>query len=113
MTKSYEQVLKEIEVLEKQAETLRKSELAKAIVDVRNLIRKYKLTIDDLGLKAERKKRLVKNTSSSKRQSTSKKRLVYISDTDPKDTYGGRGPLPAWLKKKIEEGRSKEEFLVK
>lgn len=100
MTKTYQEVLQEIENLKKEAESIRKSEIASAITEVKAMIEKYALSAEDLGFGKKK---------SDKRAAKS---IKYRSDTNSADTYGGKGPLPAWLKEKLAQGRSKEEFLV-
>lgn len=105
MEKTYEDVLHEIEELRKYAEDLRKSETGKAIDDVKAIIAKYGLTAQDIGFPIYRSGPAAK----LKKQKGAPK---YRSDTDPADTYGGKGPLPKWLKDKIADGRGKEEFKI-
>ena len=100
MSKTYQEVLQQIEELKKEAESIRKSEISTAISEAKSLIEKYKLTAEDLGFSKKR---------TEKKQN---KAIKYRSDTNPNDTYGGKGPLPAWLKQKIAEGRNKEDFLI-
>ena len=104
MTKTYEEVLQQIETLKKEAEQLRKNEVETATAEVKAIIAKYKLTAADLGF--------IKAGSKS-RTTTATKAVKYRSDTNPNDTYGGKGPFPAWLKQKLAEGRTKEEFKAK
>jgi DNA-binding protein H-NS len=103
LTKTYDEVLQEIETLKKEAELLRKKETEEAVAAARAIIEKHKLTAEDLGLIRRGKKAKVSSTL---------KVVKYRSNTNPEDTYGGKGPLPAWLKQKIAEGRTKEEFKV-
>jgi len=103
LAKTYEEALLEIETLKKEAEQLRKNETATAIASIKAILEKYKLTAEDIGLQKGGKK---------SKKTTPSKAVKYRSDTNPNDTYGGKGPTPAWLKLKISEGRTKEEFKV-
>lgn len=105
MEKTYEDVLKEIEELQKHAEKLKRHEIGKAIEDVKAIVAKYGLTAQDIGFQVSRGS----STATVKKQKGSPK---YRSDTDPADTYGGKGPLPKWLKDKIAAGRKKDEFRI-
>ena len=105
MEKTYEDVLKEIEELQKHAEKLKKHETGKAIEDVKAIVAKYGLTAQDIGFQVSRSS----STAAVRKQKGSPK---YRSDTDSADTYGGKGPLPKWLKDKIADGRGKEEFKI-
>lgn len=104
-TRSYDAVLREIENLKREAELIRQNEIKAAVDQAREIIAKYQLTTEDLGF-APVAGRKAKGKSAAKG-------VKYRSDTNPSDTYGGRGPLPGWLKQKLNEGRRKEEFLVR
>ena len=100
-SRTYDEVLREIERLKAEAEQLRKNEIKTAVAEAKAIIAKYKLTADDLGLQ----------TGKTKAKAVVRD-VKFRSDTNPDDTYGGKGPLPGWLKQKLAEGRSKEEFRV-
>ena len=104
-TRSYDAVLREIENLKREAEQIRQNEIKAAVVQAREIIAKYQLTAEDLGF-APGNGRKTKGKAAVKG-------VKYRSDTNSSDTYGGRGPLPGWLKQKLNEGRSKEDFLVR
>ena len=104
-TRSYDAVLREIENLKREAELIRQNEIKAAVDQAREIIAKYQLTAEDLGFAPG-------NGRKSKGKAAAKG-VKYRSDTNPSDTYGGRGPLPGWLKQKLNEGRSKEDFLVR
>ena len=102
MANTYDEAMKQIEALKIEAEQLRRNEAASAVAQAKALIEKYKLSAEDLGLAKKGKKPV----------SAIAKAIKYRSDSNPSDTYGGKGPLPAWLKEKIAEGRSKDDFKV-
>ena len=104
MTKSYKEVLRQIENLKKEAEQIRQAEIASAVAEVKTIMAEHGLTAADLGFGGKRKAR---GTAVPK-----VKVVKYRSDTNPEDTYAGRGPLPAWLKDKMAQGRNKEDFKV-
>lgn len=95
--------MQQIEVLKNEAAQIRKNQTASAIAEARAIIDKYELTAEDLGFAK----------SGKKAKAVSAKVVKYRSDTNPGDTYGGKGPIPAWLKLKMADGRKKEEFEVK
>lgn len=103
MTRSYDEVMQQIEALKNEAAQLRKNQIVSAIAEARAIVDKYELTAEDLGFAK----------SGKKAKAVSAKVVKYRSDTNPADTYGGKGPLPGWLKQKIADGRQKEEFEVK
>lgn len=106
MSKTYEQVLQEIEQLQKEAEQLRQVEVSAVIEEVKSKIAKYKLTAKDLGLEPVR---FLEPPKAEKTKMPPK----YRNPENEKETYTGKGPKPEWLKKKEAEGRNKEEFLIK
>lgn len=106
MTDSYEDVMQQIEALKKKAEEIKKSQSASAIVEAKAIIEKHQLTAEDLGFETRKGKGKVKVPAAGKV-------VKYRSDTNPGDTYGGKGPLPGWLKAKIAQGREKAEFEVR
>lgn len=104
--RTYDTVLREIENLKREAEQIRLNEIKSAVAEARAIIEKYNLSAEDLGLASGPGRK-------GKAKSTVQKGVKYRSDSNPADTYGGRGPLPGWLKQKLSEGRRKEEFLVR
>ena len=49
----------------------------------------------------------------SRKSSSSTISAKYANPANPSQTWTGRGLAPKWLKTLIEQGRSKEEFLIK
>ena len=103
--RTYDTVMREIENLKREASQIRLNEIKAAIAEARAITDKHNLTAEDLGLTSSGRK--------GKQKSVAAKGVKYRSDTNPADTYGGRGPLPGWLKQKLSEGRSKDDFLVR
>ena len=105
-SRTYDAVLREIENLKREAEQIRLNEIKAAVAEARAIIEKFQLTAEDLGLIVGTRKGKSKITATAKG-------VKYRSDTNPEDTYGGRGPLPGWLKQKLSEGRNKEDFRIR
>ncbi|MFZ4539989.1 H-NS family nucleoid-associated regulatory protein [Propionivibrio sp.] len=103
MAQTYDEILKQIEDIKTEAEQLRKTEVSAAVAEAKVIIEKYKLTAEDLGLVKKGKKSAPEKAPAV---------VKYRSDSNPADTYGGKGPTPAWLKEMLAEGRNKEEFRV-
>lgn len=116
MKKTYEQVLKQIELLQAQAETLRRSEVAGVIERIREAISHYKLTAADLGL-AEPKKGSATVAAPTKRKSPkkaiNKAPAVVKYRNDNGGAWGGIGKRPQWLRDALNSGKTLEDFLVK
>jgi DNA-binding protein H-NS len=127
MTKTYIQVLKQIDELKQQAESLRRKEVDGVIVRIREAISHYGLTAADLGLRggagasaaastssmAEPKKRGRKPGRPKKMVSSSSKSSVAPKFRDEKgNTWAGRGKRPIWLRDALLGGRRLEDFLI-
>jgi DNA-binding protein H-NS len=95
--KTYSAIKAEIARLEKQAEALRKSEVASVIAKIKEAIAAYALTAADLGLgRGAAKAARTSNAKSSKKTSTT---IGVAKYRDPKTgkTWTGRGKPPAWI----------------
>lgn len=103
--KSYKELLKEKEELEKKLEDARKNELASAIAQAKSIIDEYKLTAEDLGFIIPKQ---------AKQKSEPKEVIVKFRNPEkPSETWhGGRGAKPKWLKTYLDQGRKLEEFAV-
>lgn len=114
MTKSYSQIVKQIEVLKAEAEKLRKSEVDGVIKRIRDAISFYGLTASDLGLggAAPKKSRVAaKKKSGRKAKAKSEQPVKYRNEQG--QTWGGRGKRPQWLRDALAGGKKLEDFLVK
>jgi DNA-binding protein H-NS len=120
MTKTYLQVLKQIDTLKAQAEKLRRAEADGVITRIRDAISHYGLTAADLGLtgsgggsaKAARKK-------PGRKPGRPRKIAGKVSKVAPKfrdekgNTWAGRGKRPIWLRDALAGGRKLEDFAIK
>ena len=95
---TYEELLKQQEELAKKIEEARQSAVSAVIIDVKSLIEKYNLTTDDLGLAAGR------GAKAKGKANAAGKVVKYRNPANLNETYGGKGPKPAWLKEKLEQG---------
>jgi DNA-binding protein H-NS len=107
MTKTYAQLTREIQALQASAEKLRATEVKAAIAKINESIAHYELTADDLHFPSTNSAstRHPQVSSSGSSRSTASK----YSDGQG-NTWGGRGPRPAWLRNAISGGRSLESF---
>jgi DNA-binding protein H-NS len=94
---TYKELQAQIEKLQKQAEEVRKSELASAIADIKAKMQEYGITPADLDFTG--KKKAVKT-----RQPVEAK---YRNDATG-ETWSGRGMAPKWI---VDQDR--EKFLIK
>lgn len=98
MTRTFQQVKKQIEELQREASVLRDKEMSGVIDRIKLAIREYALTPEQLGFRA--------STSAA---SAGPARPSGYSDGQGR-VWSGRGPRPAWLKAAIASGRSLDEF---
>jgi DNA-binding protein H-NS len=117
MTKTYEQVVQQIEALKAEAEGLRRKEVAEVIKKMKQAIAVYGLTAADLGfedaspanrggvkVKAPRFSE-VGGSSSSKAES----RAVRYRDAAG-NTWGGKGPRPRWIRSALAAGKTLKDL---
>jgi DNA-binding protein H-NS len=95
--KTYANIKSEIARLEKEAEALRKSEVAEVIGKIRDAINVYDLTAGDLGLgrTAVRSARATPAKSVTKASTT--KGIPKYRDPKSGKMWTGRGKPPAWI----------------
>ena len=127
MPKSLARIEKEIEALEREADTLRKKEAAGVIVRIKEAIAHYHLSAQDLGLATEprgrrgvaRGSRRVRPearqmSNGAGKQATNARRRPAGGQVQFKDeagnTWSGRGRRPDWLKAALESGKTLEEL---
>lgn len=120
MTKSYQQIRKQIEDLERQAEKLRRDEVAGVIDRIRDAIRVYNLSAADLGLSTARAPKADSAAAKPGRKpGRPKKSAAKGTTVAPKfrdengNTWAGRGKRPVWLRDALNAGKKLEDFAVK
>lgn len=113
MTKTYIQVMKQIEGLQAEADKLRRKEVKGVITRIRDAIDHYQLTAADLGFGAAAAKTVA---ARKPRGAAAKKTAAAAPAAKYRDeagrVWGGRGPRPKWLREAITAGRKLEEFRV-
>lgn len=118
MTKTYIQIVKQIEALKAEAEKVRKNEISGVIKRIREAIEHYGLSAQDLGL-AQGGAPATKAAAAApkKRQSAGKKAASAAREVKFRDeagnTWGGRGKRPQWLRDALSSGKQLQDFLVK
>jgi DNA-binding protein H-NS len=114
MTKSYSQIVKQIETLKAEAEKLRKSEVDGVVKRIREAISFYGLTASDLGLGSAAAKKAgaaTKKKPGRKAKAAAEKPVKYRNEQG--QGWGGRGKRPQWLRDALAAGKKLEDFLVK
>jgi DNA-binding protein H-NS len=113
MTKTYEQVMKQIETLEHEAERLKRKEVEGVIDRIRKAIEVYGLSATDLGLTGTRAKSAgVARKSARKKAGKAKAPAVVKFRDDQGHVWGGRGPRPQWLRDALGAGKELKDFAV-
>ena len=125
MTKSYAQIVKEIEALQHAADRARQKEVEGVIARIREAISVYELTPADLGFTGSAKQAAGKAAGNAAAKKTRMKRgsgnaakaakpaAVIKFRNDNGGTWGGRGKRPQWLRDALNEGKQLSDFAVK
>ena len=100
---SYNDLIKQIETLTKQAEELRKSEISSVIADIKQKMQQHGISLADLRDGAAESKPAKKKTS---------KVAAKYRDNTTGETWSGRGRTPKWLEKAEAAGQSRDRFAV-
>ena len=112
MTKTYTQLMKQIDALSRDAERLKKNEVKDVVTRIKEAIDTYGLTAADLELSgAKRGPKPGFNRPSGKKAVKAAKAVVRFRDEDG-NTWVGRGPRPQWLRDALAGGKSVEDFAV-
>lgn len=117
MTKSYAQVMKQIDSLKLEAEKLRRNEVSGVITRIRDAISFYNLTAADLGLgirgKAGANKAAAPAKGKRRKSAAAKGPKVIKFRNDSGGSWGGIGKRPQWLRDAINSGKQLSDFAVK
>ena len=118
MTKTYAQIVKQIEILKQEADKARRKEVAGVVERIRTAINAYNLTADDLGFGANKVKAISVPAAPVKRRGrkpgkAAKPMIVVKFRNETGGTWGGRGKRPQWLRDAINSGKSLSDFAVK
>jgi DNA-binding protein H-NS len=108
MTRTYAQVMKQIEGLQAQADKLRQKEIEGVVARIREAIEHYRLTAADLGLDGGSKKA----QPLRKRAAAKKSAAVPKYRDELGRTWGGRGKRPQWLRDALAAGKTLQDFEV-
>ena len=114
MTKTYAQVMKQIDALSREAERLRRKEVDGVIARIKESIAAYGLTAADLGLGAKRgpKPGFKRATKGEKVNGKGKAVKAVRFRDDSGNTWVGRGHRPQWLKDALAAGKTMGDFAV-
>jgi DNA-binding protein H-NS len=111
MTKTYAQIQKQIETLQREADKLKRKEVEGVIARIREAIQVYGLTAQDLGLpSAPRRGRSAGAAKSGRRAGRASTEVRFRDEAG--NTWGGRGPRPRWLREALASGKQLSDFAV-
>lgn len=122
MAKTYEQIQQQIEKLQRQATALQAVEAEGVIDRIKEAIKHYGLTAEQLGFGAKTSASAVssattptstpaaKQASKPVAKSTGKGKPQFSDESG--NVWGGRGPRPAWLREALQAGRDINEFRI-
>lgn len=114
MTKTYAQMMEEIEALKREAEAVRQQEVEGVIARIKEAIAFYGLTAEDLGFGRSRGAIATRVGTPAKRPP--RRGAAATAGGQPKyrdeqgNVWSGRGPRPKWFKDALAAGRRPEEF---
>lgn len=117
MAKTFLQVQKQIERLQREAEQLRKKEADGVLSRIKEAIAVYGFTAADLGFGkgtgrvASVVKQGTKKTRKGKKQPTEAAAPKFRDDQG--NVWSGRGPRPSWFKAALEAGKTADDLLAK
>lgn len=113
MTKTYAQITREIQALQASADKLRATELKSTIAKLNEMIATYGLTEKDLHFPASASTPARRQRPSSSASARSRRSSDAKYGDGKGNTWGGRGPRPAWLKQGLKKrGSSIDDFLI-
>ncbi|MBA4177339.1 MAG: endonuclease [Leptothrix sp. (in: Bacteria)] len=115
MTKTYAQIVKQIEVLKQDAEKVRRKEIEGVVGRIRDAIEVYGLTAADLGLapKSATGGKAAPAKKRGRKAKTAKPAAVVKFRNEAGGTWGGRGKRPQWLRDALAGGKTLADFAVK
>lgn len=111
MTKTYAQVMKQIDSLSREAEKLKRKEVDGVVARIKEAIAAYGLSAADLGLGATRGPKPGTKRAGKKKMKKAGKSVVRFRD-ESGNSWIGRGPRPQWLRDALTAGKPLSDFAV-
>jgi DNA-binding protein H-NS len=112
MSKTYAQIQKQIEALQREADKLKRDEVEGVIARIKEAIEAYGLTAGDLGLSGGRGKRAAQSRKAGPKSRRGKSAATVKYRDEAGNVWGGRGPRPHWLRDALAAGKSLKDFAV-
>lgn len=115
MTQSYSQIVRQIETLQRKANSARKKEVAGVVGRIKEAIAFYHLTAEELGLSVARSAS-AGHAAPARKKGAAKSKSKFGDAAKYRDAAGnewvGRGPRPIWLREAIAGGKSLADFAI-
>jgi DNA-binding protein H-NS len=113
MPKTYADIQKQIEELSKEAERLKRKEVADVVARIKEAIQVYGLTAKDLALTGGGASKRAAGSKTAKPKAAKAKGAAKVKLRDEAgNTWGGRGPRPQWLRDALAAGKNLGDFAV-
>jgi DNA-binding protein H-NS len=114
VTKSYASLQQQIASLQKEAQALKAKEIGGVVARIREAIRHYDLTPDEIfGRAVSKPKGTVGKRGPARKNAGERDRPAVKYRDDAGNVWSGRGRRPAWFTAAIESGKNVEDYLVK
>lgn len=113
MSKTYTQLMKQIDSLQREAEDLRRQEIEGVVARIKEAIAAYGLSAADLGLGVARAAKAAKAPARPAARKAGKGAAAAKYRDESGNVWGGRGPRPAWLRSALAAGKQLSDFAVK
>ena len=105
--RTYQEYLKQIDQLTKEAEKVRQAELSAAIADIKAKMAQYGIRISDIAGKELGERSVRKQTAGEPKKKVPPK---YRGSNG--ELWTGRGRRPAWIEAELSKGRSLEDLTI-
>lgn len=112
MTKTYAQVMKQIDSLAREAEKLKRKEVDGVVARIKEAIAAYGLSAADLGLGGGTRGPKPGSKRVGKKKSKKAGKPVVRFRDESGNSWIGRGPRPQWLRDALTAGKSLTDFAV-
>jgi DNA-binding protein H-NS len=118
MAYTYTQIVKQIESLRRKADSARKKEVSGVITRIKEAIKFYDLSADELGFGGGRAGPSVSAPAGARKRKAGapKSKSKFGDAAKYRDANGnewvGRGPRPIWLRQAIASGKSLADFAI-
>jgi len=116
MTKTYQEVMHQIQSLSREAEQLKRKETQEVVARIKEAIALYNITAVDLGLRSEARaagsRRTLDDAPIRRSKSKAKVNLVPKYGDAAGNTWVGRGPRPLWLRRALANGKELSDFAI-